>query len=120
IIDLGDFKRINDLYGHSTGDEVLKLTASIISRVIRSSDSVGRYGGDEFIVLLPGASTSQAASILERINGEILEHQPIYISIPIMADFGIASCPNDAPSLLEAINIADEHMYNNKRQRKGL
>jgi len=120
ILDLGNFKNINDLYGHSAGDEVLKLTAATISRMIRTSDSVGRYGGDEFIVLLPGAPPQQAVSIMDRINSELAAHQPTYIALPILADFGIASCPNDAESLLEAINIADERMYNNKRQRKGL
>jgi|GEM_PF-2173036 len=120
ILDLGNFKSINDLYGHSAGDEVLKLTAATISQVIRNSDSVGRYGGDEFIVLLPGSSPSQAAAIMERINAELTDQQPAYITLPILADFGIASCPADAGSLLEAINIADERMYNNKRQRKGM
>jgi len=119
ILDLGNFKNINDCYGHSIGDEVLNLTAATISRGIRNSDSVGRYGGDEFIVLLPGASPQQATVIMERINIDLAASQPSYITVPILADFGISCCPSDAKSLLEAINIADERMYNNKRQRKG-
>lgn len=119
ILDLGNFKLINDRFGHAAGDEVLKATANAISRTIRSIDAVGRYGGDEFIVLFPNTSLEQAQKALYRVNQEISRQQPAGVNIDIFADFGVASCPLDTPRLLEAINIADARMYNNKRDRKG-
>jgi diguanylate cyclase (GGDEF)-like protein len=119
ILDLGNFKLINDRFGHAAGDEVLKATADAILRTIRSIDSAGRYGGDEFIVLFPNTSMEQARKALHRLNQEISRQQPAGVDMDIFADFGIASCPLDTSSLLEAITIADARMYNNKRVRKG-
>lgn len=119
ILDLGNFKLINDRFGHTAGDEVLKATANAILRTIRSIDSVGRYGGDEFIVLFPNTSMEQAQKALHRVNQEISRQQPAGVDMDIFADFGIASCPLDTSRLLETITIADARMYNNKRVRKG-
>lgn len=119
ILDLGNFKLINDRFGHAAGDEVLKATANAILKTIRSIDSVGRYGGDEFIVLFPNTSLEEARKALYRVNQEISRQRPAGVNIDIFADFGIATCPLDAPCLLDAINIADARMYDNKRDRKG-
>ncbi|MGS0765589.1 sensor domain-containing diguanylate cyclase [Syntrophomonas curvata] len=119
ILDLGNFKLINDRFGHAAGDEVLKATANAILKTIRSVDSVGRYGGDEFIVLFPNTSLQQAKKALYRVNQEISRQRPAGVDIDIFADFGAAACPLDSPRLLEAINIADARMYDNKRDRKG-
>lgn len=119
IIDLGDFKLINDRFGHTVGDEVLKITAAAISSSARTIDSVGRYGGDEFIVLFPNTSLDQARIAMQRISEEIRNQKIPDIDVEIFADFGVACCPEDTPTLLEAINIADERMYTNKRKRKG-
>jgi len=119
ILDLGNFKLINDRFGHAVGDEVLKATANAILKTIRSIDLAGRYGGDEFIVLFPDTSLQQAQKALDRVNQEISRQRPAGVDIDIFADFGVATCPLDAPRLLEAINIADARMYDNKRNRKG-
>src|SRR4029077_3444660 len=68
MLDLDQFKKINDTYGHLTGDAVLKETAQRITQVVRSYDFVGRYGGEEFLVLLPGCDKEQAEQSGERIR----------------------------------------------------
>jgi diguanylate cyclase (GGDEF)-like protein len=117
ILDLGNFKMINDCFGHTVGDEVLKATANAIAQSIRSIDTVGRYGGDEFIVLFPSTSPEQAQIALQRVNAEINKHRPPGVNVDVFADFGVACCPSDATRLLDAINIADARMYKNKRER---
>ena len=119
ILDLGNFKMINDCFGHTVGDEVLKATANAIAHSIRSIDTVGRYGGDEFIVLFPSTSPEQAQIALQRVNAEINKHRPPGVNVDIFADFGVACSPLDAPRLLDAINIADARMYENKRKRNA-
>lgn len=119
ILDLCNFKLINDRFGHATGDKVLKATANAISRTIRTVDAVGRYGGDEFIIVLPSTSVEEAQIVLERVNKEISKQSPPELNIDVFADFGVACCPLDAPRLLEAINIADARMYENKRKRNA-
>ena len=117
VLDLGNLKGINDYFGHTVGDEVLKATANAIAKTIRSVDTVGRYGGDEFIVLFPSTSPEQAQTALQRVNEEINKQCPPGINVDIFADFGIACSPLDAPRLLDAINIADARMYKNKKER---
>lgn len=117
ILDLGNLKMINDCFGHTVGDEVLKATANAIAQSIRSIDTVGRYGGDEFIVLFPSTSPEQAQIALQRVNAEINKHRPPGVNVDVFADFGVACCPSDATRLLDAINIADARMYKNKRER---
>ena len=119
IVDLGNLKLINDYFGHTTGDEVLKATANAIANTIRSVDTVGRYGGDEFIVLFPSTSPEQAQIALQRVNEEINKQCPPEVNVDIFADFGIACSPLDVPRLLDAINIADTRMYENKRKRNA-
>ncbi|MDD2372201.1 MAG: sensor domain-containing diguanylate cyclase [Syntrophomonadaceae bacterium] len=119
ILDLGNLKMINDCFGHNAGDEVLKATANAITQSIRSMDTVGRYGGDEFIVLFPSTSPEEAQTALQRVNEEISKQRPPGVNIDVFADFGIACSPLDTPRLLDAINIADARMYNHKRERNA-
>lgn len=118
LVDLGDFKMINDIYGHATGDDVLHRTAAVIRENIRRSDFVGRYGGDEFIVFFPNTTIDNAEVFMKRIIQRIMAIQVPDMKEKIIADYGIGSCPEDDPKLIGAINIADERMYRNKRERK--
>lgn len=119
IMDLGNLKMINDSFGHTVGDEVLKATANAITKTIRSVDTVGRFGGDEFIVLFPSTSLEEAQTALQRVNQEISKQRPPGVNVDVFADYGVACSPLDAPRLLEAINIADARMYKQKRGRSG-
>jgi diguanylate cyclase (GGDEF)-like protein len=118
LIDLGDFKVINDTYGHVSGDEALKVVAQVLMNNMRLTDSVGRYGGDEFLVLMPNTKRSEAKIFLDRIVEELKITPVTSESLYITADYGIATVPEDTFSLIDGIRIADERMYLNKRSRK--
>jgi diguanylate cyclase (GGDEF)-like protein len=74
MFDLDHFKSVNDTYGHQAGDEVLKQLATLLKRVAREVDRVGRYGGEEFIVLLPGTVVDAAVTFAERARQEVESH----------------------------------------------
>jgi diguanylate cyclase (GGDEF)-like protein/PAS domain S-box-containing protein len=117
LIDLDDFKPVNDLLGHHAGDAVLKEVASRLRASSRASDTVARLGGDEFAVFLPGASAADAERAIERIRvalSEPLVHEGT--SLALRASIGAATAaPGDAEALLRA---ADGAMYVAKRQAK--
>jgi diguanylate cyclase (GGDEF)-like protein len=125
IGDMGNFKHTNDNYGHTKGDEVLVKTAAVIKKNLRLSDSVGRYGGDEFILLLPNISQQDADAVFNRITLELGnlrikgdDTDPNSDIVTVIMDFGSAIYPGKAPTLMETINVADEMMYANKIKRK--
>lgn len=120
-IDLDRFKDINDSKGHAFGDKVLKETASRLSRSIRSSDTVARIGGDEFIVLLENTSdkddiTKMAETIIHEIS------EPCCIDgkeVQISCSVGIASYPENGTSTDDLLLYADKGMYKAKRKERG-
>ncbi|MDR1979693.1 MAG: diguanylate cyclase [Synergistaceae bacterium] len=123
--DMGNFKFTNDNYGHAKGDEVLVKAAGVVKKNLRLSDSVGRYGGDEFILLLPNVSRRDAEMVIGRIALELENLQikgddddPNSPMISVVMDFGLAIYPGSAATLMETINLADESMYANKMERK--
>ncbi|MFB3094619.1 MAG: GGDEF domain-containing protein, partial [Candidatus Acidiferrales bacterium] len=96
MLDLNDFKQINDCYGHSAGDLVLTHFAIHIRKAIRSSDIPVRMGGDEFLVLLPECRPEQVLSVLSRLHGLEVDHHGR--KIPFAFSAGWAACqPDDAP-----------------------
>lgn len=115
LIDLGDFKLVNDLHGHEAGDETLRKVAQTLSETIRSCDMVARYGGDEFLVYMPNTSPNQARTVMTRA-AQILEAKDFPISISM--DYGVAGLPEDGNDLLEVIKVADRRMYAAKAIRK--
>ena len=89
IVDLDHFKRINDERGHYTGDRVLRTMGDILSSSIRNTDAVGRWGGEEFVLVCPGASLSDAADLAEKLRHRILQTNFIPEDpLPITASFG--------------------------------
>lgn len=118
ILDMGDFKLINDLYGHVKGDEVLTSVARKIERVVRKTDYVGRYGGDEFILFLPETDILGAEQLLIKIRDGISSLMIEGLHHQVEIDCGVAVVPGDDSSLMGAVRTADERMYFNKRERK--
>jgi diguanylate cyclase (GGDEF)-like protein len=116
FIDIDNFKHINDSHGHNVGNVVLQQLAQVISKELRDIDTVIRFGGDEYIVLLIGASPSAAAKISERLRQRVISSsfgQPER-QIDLSISVGISSFPaqgRDQPSLLQA---ADHGMYREK------
>ncbi len=114
MMDIDHFKQVNDTYGHGVGDSVLVDVTSAIGKTLRSGDGFGRYGGEEFIVILPGLGKSRAILIGERIRNSVkrLIH-PLAGKITI--SIGIASYPEDVARESELIPLADQMMYEAKR-----
>ena len=118
--DIDYFKRINDSYGHLIGDEVLKHVGNILNKQIRKYDSVGRYGGEEFLIILPNSDIEKSLNVANRIK-ETLNKKPYHIGkliIPVSMSFGISSALS-ANSSLELIRQADEALYMAKKSGKN-
>lgn len=118
LTDLDDFKRVNDTHGHPVGDEVLREAAKRLATRMRSYDELGRYGGEEFLSVLPGCRLSNAMQVAERMR-EAMERAPLETSvgpIPMTASFGVATIGHAPVAGIETmIAAADEALYRAKR-----
>ncbi len=110
MFDIDKFKYINDNFGHVVGDMALKQLANVADGVIRGEDRFGRYGGDEFIVLLPSLNLPEARIVAERLRERVSDIKDPSFTISI----GIAIYPKDATSVTKLIEIADKGMYRSK------
>lgn len=114
IIDVDHFKKVNDNYGHQVGDQVLCALAAIAGKQIRSSDFVGRYGGEEFAIVSSETTKDQAYVLAERIR-QTIENSAIPIgegkSVNITVSIGISSFPMDADNGKDLISTADQALY---------
>jgi diguanylate cyclase (GGDEF)-like protein len=122
FIDLDHFKRVNDLYGHLTGSRLLAEIARTIKQNVRGIDSAFRYGGDEFIVLLPQTGKDAALEVTQRLLHSLHETRYLLsegLELRMLASFGIASYPEDGSSIQEIIGAADEMMYLVKNSSRG-
>lgn len=115
LIDVDHFKQVNDLHGHGAGDDILRLVAERLSEASRPRDRVGRIGGDEFAVLLPGTSKAEAEKVAERfrIAVETLQLQE-YPDIQPTISIGVASEPLAQADLRGWLNSADNALYRAK------
>jgi diguanylate cyclase (GGDEF)-like protein/PAS domain S-box-containing protein len=113
LIDIDEFKRINDTWGHAAGDQALIRFARLLDTLCRGSDVAGRFGGEEFLVVLPGARLAAAARVAERIRNATPEATPREITSRLTASFGVAEALlGDAPETLLA--RADAALYRAK------
>lgn len=113
FLDLDHFKNVNDTYGHSMGDTVLVQFASFLEKLLRQNDSVFRYGGDEFICLLPKTDLKQATRISNRFIEQCRSME--FAKIRLTMSIGIASCPEDGSDWSTVFNAADQNLYSAKR-----
>ena len=111
LLDLDHFKRINDAYGHSRGDEVLAAVATVLRSSLRESDFVGRYGGEEFVLLLPDTGRDQAVVVAEKVRVAVASLGLSEISQPVTASLGVATVPDDAADADTLIRAADRALY---------
>ncbi len=113
LLDLDDFKKYNDTYGHLPGDELLKRVARTIKATIRETDLAARYGGEEFVVIAQGMDKEQGKILAERLR------QSIELSSPVTVSIGVASYPGDGETIEQLIQSADQAMYCAKREGKN-
>ena len=117
FIDLNDFKKINDMLGHEQGDAVLSFVAKELSRSLRRSDIVARYGGDEFAILLPNTNSSGATVLLERLYDQVLEGLRDSPWSRVGLSIGAIVLDRGDVNLAEALHTADTLMYRAKNSR---
>jgi diguanylate cyclase (GGDEF)-like protein len=112
MLDLDHFKRINDAHGHARGDLVLKQTTHAMQSTLRAGDIVGRFGGEEFVVLLPGADLEQAMSAAERCRAAVEKMTiPDAPYLSVTASVGVAAFPDHGKDLDELLKASDRAMY---------
>ena len=122
IADIDDFKKVNDVYGHAVGDQVLRLVAQTVRKSLRKIDLLFRYGGEEFIVLLPGTGAESAQRTAERIRGIVAraEH-PLDDGRRVKVTISIGGCiyPQDAQNESHLLRTADKALYLAKEKGKN-
>jgi diguanylate cyclase (GGDEF)-like protein len=123
LLDLDDFKTVNDTYGHQQGDLVLREVARVLRETSREIDEPARYGGEELAVVLPGTDLEGAYNLAERVRAGIEE-----LALPLLdgdgvlrvtASFGVATLPGSADDMRELVAAADEALYRAKRAGKN-
>jgi diguanylate cyclase (GGDEF)-like protein len=120
MIDLDFFKQVNDRYGHGVGDDLLKLLAKMLVDEVRQQDLVSRWGGEEFLVLLPHASLEQSLAVAEKLRREIAatNTQAIGMQEPVTASLGV-QCIGSTRDLSTLIIEVDRNLYEAKRRGRN-
>ena len=121
LLDLDHFKKINDQFGHAAGDEVLRQVARLCLQCFRSIDSIGRLGGEEFAVLLPGASLDGAATVAQRLAQQLAATPVVFgaHTIPLSATMGVAERLPAEKTLDAILQRADQGLYAGKQAGRG-
>lgn len=120
LLDIDDFKRLNDTFGHHTGDEALRHLSAVMRESLRPQDLIGRYGGEEFLILLPETDAQQSAEVVTRLQRELTRRFFLADNKRLLITFsaGIAClAPDEEPD--DAIDRADRAMYAAKRAGKN-
>ncbi len=122
FIDLDHFKSINDNYNHLRGSKLLAEIAAVIKSKLRTVDVAARYGGDEFVIILPETPKEMAIQVAERIRMAICQHAFLTadnLNVKLTGSFGVSSFPTDAGTKDELIRLADEAMYRVKHSTRN-
>jgi len=123
VIDVDRFKSLNDTHGHSTGDVVLRKIGAILRHSFRQSDTVGRYGGEEFVVILPEMNIQDALQKLDFLR-ELVATTPIDLNkrgetVTVTISAGLAGLPEDGNDAAELFALADERLFQAKREGRN-
>lgn len=119
MLDIDDFKGVNDKYGHQTGDKVLAKVIKEVKNTIYKNDIVGRYGGEEFLILIPDADEEKVINLAEKIRENIEQAKILGKKRPITVSVGAAIGGNEVLSSREIINRVDRALYKSKNTGKN-
>ena len=124
LFDVDDFKKFNDTYGHPNGDIVLREMANMLRELLRDCDTIFRYGGEEFVVLLPETPLSEAVKVAERIRIFVETESPLFLTEitkthGITVSVGVAALPNDGSDTSSLLKTVDDLMYQAKSEGKN-
>ena len=119
LLDIDDFKNINDTFGHDIGDVILKSITNLISSNIRATDTVCRWGGEEFVILLPGTHFEKAKYVANNLRKIINEHKFSVVPKEVTCSFGVASLNDDdhKESLFKRVDMS---LYRAKNSGKNI
>lgn len=118
MMDLDKFKLINDTHGHAVGDQVLSSVSRVLVTSVRRSDVVARYGGDEFLALLPNTDAAEALPLVQRVQQAVSGLAvaiPEGAKIPVGMSYGVAVYPHDGLTMAEVLAAADDNLYRSKQ-----
>lgn len=121
-VDLNDFKEINDTYGHQIGDEVIRMVADILKMSFRTSDIIGRDGGDEFAAILPNTSSRDAEVVVEKIKKYLAGYRvdiEYFGRVSVTAAIGIVEATIEMDGLEDLLTAVDRKMYEIKHAMKA-
>ncbi len=111
MMDIDKFKNVNDTFGHRTGDMVLRKLGSTISQTVRKTDIVGRYGGEEFIIILPDTKIKEGEAVAEKIRKAVEKSIIVNENYPITISLGVSAFPEHGQTMDELIEKADQALY---------
>lgn len=114
LMDIDHFKKINDLHGHVTGDTVLKVFADYLKQRLRAQDLIARWGGEEFLLLMPQTNLQQALHLIEELRLGIKQLPLPELKVPLSATFGISAVKNQPEGIEQAVKAADLALYQGK------
>jgi len=123
MLDIDYFKLYNDNYGHVVGDQVLTGLTNAIRQHIKSSDSIGRWGGEEFTIVLPGTSGAEAQIVAERVQETVMsltlcDRDGKLLPFPTVSQ-GLAVCPDEMSDVFKLIDLADQRLYTAKQRGRN-
>lgn len=117
MIDLDNFKEINDNFGHLVGDEILRRLSTLLKEKLRESDVIARYGGDEFAVILTGVTSEKALEILERVRYAVEDSN--FLGLKLSVSIGVSCYPEDGETAEALVEKADAALYRSKSKGKN-
>ena len=122
VLDLDRFKLVNDAHGHLVGSELLALVGQRLQELSRKQDICFRYGGDEFVLLMPGTGAKDALALASALHKTLMDthfHMKNGLSLTISASIGLATAPGDGATIHSVIGVADTRMYDVKSNGRG-
>lgn len=119
MMDVDNFKKYNDTFGHPAGDKLLKIVAGVVSEAVREGDIVARYGGEEFVVILKNTSRETALQIAERIRSSVANIPFGTLKTQITISLGVGTLPDHASDKNSLLEFADQSLYYSKQSGKN-